>query len=488
MLTKLLIVTFLWLMVVGIYQSQKELPKNVSYSGEIFTVGEKDVIFLKDLTYLDETGNRVLEQQIFPEIFNMIDEAENYILLDLFLYNDFLGTENTSYRQLSGELTQKLIEKKQSHPEIIIQLITDPINTLYGGFVSKDFEALKEAGISVITTDLRQLRDSNVLYSPLWRTFFQWLGNNHQNGVLPNPMDQNSEKLTFRTYLALLNYKANHRKVVLTDRCEDEGCGLSALITSANPHDGSSAHSNAAIRVDSSLWRDVLKTEAAVADFSGYDFSYPPEEFISKVDKATTSEASLKAQLLTEGAIEQKILTTIDKTGDGDRIDMAMFYLSDRDVVKSLKKADERGVNIRLILDPNKDAFGRKKNGTPNRQVAHELFKNTEGNTKIRWCNTHGEQCHSKLLLVKTAEEMILIQGSANFTKRNIGDFNLETDVMVVGSGEEQIFKDVGNFFGQQWSNEDGIIYTTDYETFKDSNLNRTLIYRFKEFSGSSRW
>ena len=50
-----------------------------------------------------------------------------------------------------------------------------------------------------------------------------------------------------------------------------------------------------------------------------------------------------------------------------------MFYLSERQIVKALITAKERGVNVRVLLDPNKDAFGREKNGIPNRQVASEL-------------------------------------------------------------------------------------------------------------------
>lgn len=68
-----------------------------------------------------------------------------------------------------------------------------------------------------------------------------------------------------------------------------------------------------------------------------------------------------------------------------------MFYFSDRDIINALTNAADRGVNIKILMDPNKDAFGRTKDGTPNRQVASELHKH---GIKIRWCNTYGEQCH----------------------------------------------------------------------------------------------
>ena len=56
----------------------------------------------------------------------------------------------------------------------------------------------------------------------------------------PNPFG--CEPVTVRSWLAILNLKANHRKVAIAD----DGTELRALITSANPHDGSSAHTNRA--------------------------------------------------------------------------------------------------------------------------------------------------------------------------------------------------------------------------------------------------
>ena len=61
-----------------------------------------------------------------------------------------------------------------------------------------------------------------------------------------------------------------------------------------------------------------------------------------------------------------------------------MFYLSNRDIVKSLLDASQRGVDVKLILDPNKDAFGMEKDGVPNRPVAHELVKKSKGKIQIR--------------------------------------------------------------------------------------------------------
>jgi phosphatidylserine/phosphatidylglycerophosphate/cardiolipin synthase-like enzyme len=487
----LFILILLSLPLVAIYQSNKALPEHVSYAGSVHTVESTDVHFFSDTTYVDFAGARESDQQIFDEMFRMIENAQEYILIDLFLFNDFNGVATTSYRQISGELVDALMDKKKVNPDIRIQVITDPINTIYGGVPSEAFDAMRYAGIPVIVTDLKPLRDSNPVYSPLWRTFFQWFGNSKKEGYLPNPFDSSGQKLSLRTYLALLNYKANHRKVVLSDYDKDGRIGFSTLITSANPHDGSSAHSNTAVRIDAHIWNDVLTTEEAVADFSNHRFAMPETEFLETIEDST--EGTVQVQLLTEGAIKDRVIDEIDLVQAGDSLDMAMFYLADRSVVRALSRADKRGVHIRLLLDPNKDAFGREKKGTPNRQVAHELLSNSTGATQIRWCHTHGEQCHSKSILTQREGIATFIQGSANLTKRNIGNYNLETNVFISGPSDSQVFVDAAETFQMRWSNETesgetGKLYSVPYVVYEDDSLFRTIMYRVKEFTGLSRW
>ncbi|MBP7899967.1 MAG: phospholipase, partial [Acinetobacter sp.] len=166
-----------------------------------------------------------------------------------------------------------------------------------------------------------------------------------------------------------------------------------------------------------------------------------------------------------------------------EHLDMAMFYLSERKIIEALKQAQQRGVNIRLMIDPNKDAFGRQKNGIPNRQVASELHA---AGIPIRWCDTHGEQCHSKMLFKYNAQQAELILGSANFTARNLKNYNLETDMRVVGSAQAQVFKDAGQYFDAAWSNANARQVTVDYSKYADESKTKYWLYRFMEWSGLS--
>ena len=190
-----------------------------------------------------------------------------------------------------------------------------------------------------------------------------------------------------------------------------------------------------------------------------------------------------QVQVLTEQAILDATLKLIDAAKKQDQIDLAMFYLSERQTIQALIAAQERGVKLRVLLDPNKDAFGRQKNGIPNRQVASELH---QAGIPVRWCNTQGEQCHSKMIIKRSGNASELILGSANFTARNIKNYNLETDLRVVGSTQAQVFQDADQYFNTAWSNLEGKQMSVDYAQYADESKLKYTLYRFMEWSGLS--
>lgn len=484
---------FRWLLiiviVVGIYNVWKPLPPGVSVKGNIQTIPESSVKFLADLTYVDESGARQSEQEIFDEIFKMIDDANEYILVDMFLFNSWKGAGSENSRGLADKLTNALIAKKKSTPDISITVISDPINTVYGGNESIHYKNLHDAGIPVIETNLSRLRDSNPIYSSFWRTLVSWWTPVHRlvTGVdysfrkAPNPFAADGTPTTIRSYLSLLNFKANHRKLIVADFLIGSTTKVATLVTSANPHDASSAHTNVALRVDDSLWRSTIESEQAVGNFSKGTILSP-----KNANGVLNETGDVNVRLVTEGMIKEQAVEMLKKPMEGDSIDMSMFYLSDRRIVGLLADAANRGAKIRLVLDPNKDAFGHEKNGVPNRPVAAELLKKSDGKIKIRWCDTHGEQCHSKLLLTKVGNTHSMLLGSANFTRRNIGDYNLETNVWTEAPRSFQAFSDAANYFETVWNNPSGKIFTTNYETYKDETLSHYILYRLMEGLGTS--
>ena len=215
----------------AIFQTYKSIPEGLDFAGQTHA---SNVEFLADRTFVDGSGQRQHEQQIFDAMLTLIDQAQSTIVLDMFLFNAELGESKMQHRPLTVQLTKALIDKKKINPRMQIVLITDPINTVYGGVRPEHLHQLENAGIKVVVTDLRPLRASNPAWSGLWYMCCQSLGNNTETGWLPNPFG--AQKITLRSYLALANFKANHRKTMVVDTLT----GWKTLISSANPHDAQS--------------------------------------------------------------------------------------------------------------------------------------------------------------------------------------------------------------------------------------------------------
>jgi phosphatidylserine/phosphatidylglycerophosphate/cardiolipin synthase-like enzyme len=473
---------------VAFYQTQlKPLPAGLSMESEPVAAGSEDIEFLCDVTGM-KGGERVMQQMIYDRALGLIREAQDLIVVDLFLFNPYTGKDTSTYRKLCQEVTDALLERKRSRPQIHIIVITDPVNKAYGGPLPEHLQTLQAAGIPVVFTALGRLRDGNPIYSSFWRIFVQWFGE-AKSGELPHPFAKDAGGVGVRSWLALLNFKANHRKLVVADAPKPEGGReLVSLVMSANPHDASSAHGNVGLFVRGGIWRDLLRGEQAVLALSGSDINL--SEFIPAYAPVSTlphsaAQTNLTVQVLTEGKIRHGIVQAINRAGSGDALDLAMFYLSERSIVDALLAAARRGVTIRVLLDPNRDAFGYQKRGIPNRPVAAELIKNGRGQITVRWCDTHGEQFHSKLLLVKQRGKTTLIAGSANATRRNIGDLNLETDLAIAGEPSAPAFEKAADYFGRLWTNRD-LNCSVPYETYAETSRLKYWEYRFKEWSGAS--
>jgi HKD family nuclease len=224
-----------------------------------------------------------------------------------------------------------------------------------------------------------------------------------------------------------------------------------------------------------SFLADLLETEKAVIALS--DGEIPS----LSIDPAPGS-GPLAVQVLTEGKIRTALLQELERATDGDHIDVAVFYLSSSGVIESLLSAHRRGARLRILLDPNKDAFGYEKNGIPNRPVAALLQR---AGVPVRWCDTHGEQCHAKMLLARRSDgEALLVVGSANFTRRNLQDYNLETSVAVRGPQTSETMRDAAAYFNLVWSNDEGRVFSTPYETYGSDSPTKKLLYELEESTG----
>jgi phosphatidylserine/phosphatidylglycerophosphate/cardiolipin synthase-like enzyme len=470
----------LWLGVAA-WQVTKPMPPGTDTDAAAIAVDKDRVKFLTDLTYTDARGQPVHEQKIFDAVFQLIDGAQHFIVLDYFLFNSEMGNSKDALRPLSRELADHLLAKKHATPQIPILLITDPINDVYGGAPSALLDELRAGGIEVVVTDLNKLRDSNPLYSAFWRIAVQWFGNSAEGGAFDNPFEAGPEKVSLRSWLALLNFKANHRKVIVAD---DASGDIVGIVSSANPHDASSAHSNVALRFTGEVAQHALMSELTVARISGWTgAAYTPA---LPTAAAPDPAQSVMLRFVTERAILERLLAAIAETRNGDTVRIAMFYLSDRSVVSALLDAAERGVDVKLILDPNRDAFGREKDGVPNRPVANELVEKSAQKIAIRWYRTHGEQFHTKLALVTHGDRFTATLGSANLTRRNVENYNLEANILLQSASSAPLAKEMLGYFDRLWSNEGTTEFTAPFGAFRDDTWQSYWRYRFMEATGLS--
>jgi hypothetical protein len=361
-------------------------------------------------------------------------------------------------------------------PGLQVLVITDPISSSYSEALPPHLQELREAGLTVVVTDLDSLRDSNPLYSSVWRLAISWW----------------SESAWARG----ARVKANHRRVLLAD---DGLGGLTGIVGSAQPHDASSAHSNVALRLSGAALEPLVASELAIARFSGWDGSIVrggstavPMTRAGAVNvspptlQGVSESGVLAARVITEGAIRDAIVARLEAAARGDAVYIAMFEIAERDLIEALLDASARGVAVQLILDPNGEAFGRPRTGIPNRPAAGELVSGSGGAIKVRWYRTHGEQFHSKLVIVRGSDRLWLTAGAADLTRRDVQDYNLAANVAIEASLETGLSAQVLDYFESLWGNRApfGIEYTADFEVYADPSALRYWQYRVMEATG----
>ncbi len=476
----LLALLVVWL-VTAYLHSTKPLPQGTHLASALCAVPANQVSFVADITAADAYGHVAISQAIFDEMLKLVRAARHFIVLDYALIGPG-DPAATPQRRLASELTDALIAQRRAFPDLKVLFVTDPVNERYGARPSPELQLLRAAGVDVVLARLDALRDPNFLYSSLWRLTLRW-------------WDGPREPLGFAT--RELNFKADHRKVVIAD---DGGDALVAVVGSANPVDAQSGWSNLAARVSGDSLGSLLQGELAIARFSGWTGDSEP--YLRAADPhapdscsrgvpassvlAPLSADSARVQVLTEGALRAALLRRAAASGRGDTIDLALFGFADRGVIEALLDASRRGVTVRLILDPSEDATTMLPTGLPNQPAASELVSRSGGTVRVRWYRTHGERFHSALALFAGRRSLWLTVGSANLTRRGLDDYNLEANLAIEVLRDATLAQQAQGYFDTLWSNRAalGIEYTADFAAFADSKQADYWLYRLLEGSG----
>ncbi len=460
----------------------KPMPPGTDYESRVYFVDPDDVMFIYDLRFENNEGEMTFEERIYPEIFAALESARNRVVADMFLYNSDHGEDKESpeHKNITGKLTDLLCRKGEEGLDVL--LITDEINNFYGSYDSPILQRLEAHKVKTVTTNLDRLRDANPLYSAWHRLFLAWIPTGIMS-IIRHPFGHPHKRITLPGLLRSLNFKANHRKVVAVD-------SSLVFVTSANPHDPSSLHSNIAFGIKGDFAREVEYAEYAVAAFSGLETTLfaegPPGRLHSSGEKVLPApDGRYRVRLLTEKKIKDHLMRELRHAAGDDLVMLASLYLTDRRIIREIKLAAARGVETRIILDSSEHAFGLKKYGIPNKHSSLDIYAHPRfgKNLNIKWYKTHGEQFHTKMAAFQKRDSFTVIGGSANYTCKNLDNYNLELNLRVDTGPKSRLCLEVRAYFDRLWFNENGR-YTLDYELLKDESRLKYMLYRFQEGTG----
>jgi phosphatidylserine/phosphatidylglycerophosphate/cardiolipin synthase-like enzyme len=206
--------------------------------------------------------------------------------------------------------------------------------------------------------------------------------------------------------------KADHNKVLVVD-------GRHALVGGWNFHDGSQRNHDL-----------MLSLRGPAATYLGEIFArhwvlagggrpgrllvYPHEgPSLVRVTVTNPEQQGIRHHLMAALAEAQ------------DEILVSMYVLGDPEVEAALVAARQRGVDVRIILDPNIQAFSLPINGVPN--IAVQMTLGDAGLPIRLYPVKPGSQMHLKLSII---DRRLVIAGSANWTTLGL-DGNNETALFI---------------------------------------------------------
>lgn len=480
-------------------------PARLSVRSPFCYVCEDDLELFASYSWFDpDKQKRFYELSIGDKTLDMIRHAKKFVVASAFLFDCFYS-ETKIERDIVAELTEAIILQKKKYPDITAVLILDPVNRGYGNRVSPAVKKLTENGVDVFYSDLLSTKSATKIgMAEFVRESFRFIDDKtfqipgkvlsvFTSIKLPIDNSIDSRGISVEMIWTASALKANHRKLIVTD-CPDDK--YESLISTGNPHNASIPSTNFAVSIKGDIGKYIymaLREDALYsASLNDVIFSDKSKYYRKSFFKDNFSALNIPpvadkpinkpvaASFITEGKIKDTIIETLRSASPNDQIRIQMFYLSELEVVEEIIKTAHRVNNpIRIILDPNKDAFNQIKDGTPNRQVASYLMqkkKELDLKLEIRWYDTHGEQNHAKIMSVTNPEEnkYRLLTGSCNWTGKNLNDINMESNIFIKGS--TKLVTQFNDLFDKFWTNSDGMIYTIQYQG------------KYQEHAGMKKW
>lgn len=242
--------------------------------------------------------------------------------------------------------------------------------------------------------------------------------------------NKNSKENDLKDYI---EYQLMHAKYIVID-------GKKSVISSLNWSNRSFKNVDAGVYVEGPVVNDLEKEFWFLFKRSGgKDYEYQPRAEVAGNSKASLLIADKNFPKDSYRAAVYRAVSNAQKN-----IFISAFVLSDPYLIKLLINAKNRGVDIKIILDPNKsDTYDN-----PNYQTAEILKQNK---ISYRWFkpnsyhDTEFNMLHTKLMIVDN--EVII--GSGNFSHKGL-DVNHEVGLI---TNDNEILNKAKVFFNEVWKN-----------------------------------
>lgn len=411
-----------WVLVI-FWNSAKPLPAGTHVVSQVSRLSDSDVEFLRETPH--EASLAIREA-------TAIDRAEQLIVIDR--------------SPVTAELAQRLLARKRARPKIKIVVATDPAHEAFGGTASQTLASIEQAGIIVARVRLDRLRDSNPLYSGIWRLLLGWWS---------DPFDEAPGQVSVQGWARMLNFKADQRQLLVAD---DGSGGWISIVAAAG--------AGAGLVIKGSLARAMIASELHIVQWSADEDRLPAA---TAMDGGGVG--SIDARFLTEAGIETALLDAVRTASKDDQISIAVSDFSHRPLLAAAIAAAWRGAHVRVLLSRDR---------MPNESVADELLREGSGRIEVRWCPSEPAEPRPSLLAVRRRNDMWVNLSSANYTRRNLADLNLEAGVELRMPPRAAAARAISEYFDGLWSGA-----ATDSGP-ADEGMLAYWHYRFAEATGLS--
>lgn len=345
--------------------------------------------------------------EIFPKAFEMMENAREEILFHMYLFG---GT--------AGSQTCDILERKMKEGVRVRIIFPNPKQ----GLINR----INRIGSTLAKILPKKDKPEKVYVEPPYRPKFQ----KALDAGLP-VIYSDLGKLGGGSVL-----KIDHEKILVVDRKEAMVGGMNFADTVASNHDGM-------IHVVGPLVKSLVHNFQACWAFAGGE---DPDQF--HMAEYVCPEALSQAVAADGGYHEVRITPTFsaphikntkeflltDIRNARTNIEIEMLLLTDEDCIDELMAAHQRGVKVRVLVDPNESLYGMNCKGAPNVKFV-EMARDAGLAIKHYHC-APGQELHMKLCIV---DDAVVYLGSTNWTR---GAFN---------SAYESYFRLKGRSFNAQF-------------------------------------